>query len=294
MRYVSRKREGFMDNPACPVSKRYLVLYFVLAIPLAWLFWIPMALINQGLWTPPVPIPTLVLSTLGALSPLLTLAIIERISHKQVQLGTVLKNIRLKEWRSPWVLFSAVFAIVVRLILTLLYFGVEASPGPVQIFNPEVFAGLGWFILLIIPVQFFTALITSPLLEEPGWRGFAFDNLRCYMPRLFASLIVGSYWWLWHQGMNVAFGAMPSLPGFLSMLLDSWAIDTLYLLSGRNVLAAMLAHQAMGTAFTFLFPLPVLWYLLIGKLILIAILYFGFLSRRRAVPYAEGNDAGSG
>jgi len=269
------------NNAAQPVKKRYLGLYFALALPLAWLFWIPMALINQGLWTPPLPIPTLVWSTLGAVSPLVTLAIIERISHKQVQLGAVLNNIRLKEWRSPWVWFSAGFYLIVTLILTLLYFVVEPSAGPVQLFNPEVFAELGWFILLVIPVQFFTALITSPFFEEPGWRGFAFDALRRYMPRLFASLIVGSYWWLWHQGMNVAFGAMPSFPGFLSMLLDSWAIDTLYLLSGGNVFAAMLAHQSMGTAFTFLFPLPNVWYLLVGKAILVALLHFGFRLRRQ-------------
>lgn len=268
-----------MDNVPHSVSKRYLWLYFALALPLAWLFWIPMALINQGVWTPPFPIPMLVLSTLGAVSPLVTLAIIERVSHKQVRLGAILQNIRLKEWRSPWVWFSAAFYPIVTVMLTLLYFSVDKSAGPVQLLNPEVFAEMGWFTLLVIPLQFFPALITSPFFEEPGWRGFAFDALRRIMPRALASLIVGSYWWLWHQGMNVAFGVMPTFPGFLSMLLDSWAIDTLYLLSGRNVFAAMLAHQAMGTAFTFLFPLPEVWYLLIGKAVLVALLHVGFQCR---------------
>ena len=285
------------ETQAHPVKKRYLALYFALTIPLAWLFWIPMILINRGLWTPPLPIPTLVWSTLGAASPLVALAIIERASRKQVQLDTIFENIRLKEWRSRWMVISAVFATVVNLILTLLYFGVETlrgtDPGPVQLFQPEVFAELGWFVLLTIPLQFFTALITSPLLEEPGWRGFAFEHLQRYLPRDVASLIVGSYWWLWHQGMNLAFDLHPSLYGYLSMLLDSWSIDAVYTLSGRNVLAAMLAHQAMGTVFTFLFPLPELWYLLLGKGLLVASLRYQVYRQAKPsqrVDSGESND----
>jgi membrane protease YdiL (CAAX protease family) len=268
-----------------PVKKRYLALYFVLAIPLAWAFWIPMILINRGVWTLPVPVPTLVWSTLGALSPLLTIGIIERVSRKEIQLRAILGNIRWQEVRLPWILPSAFFVIGVNLVMTLIYFGVEtargSAPGPVQNFKPDVFGTLGWWILLIIPIHFVPSLITSPLFEEPGWRGFAFENLRHYMPRDAASLIVGSYWWLWHQGMNLAFAMEPSLYGYLSMLLDSVAIDALYTLSGRNLLAAMLAHQAMGTVFTFLFPLPTLWYLLAVKLIAVAALRFQV--HRRAI-----------
>jgi hypothetical protein len=153
--------------------------------------------------------------------------------------------------------------------MTLAYFGFEAArggeTGRVQIFKPDVFATVGWWILAVIPLHFFPALLTSPLFEEPGWRGFAFENLRHYVPRDVASLVIGSYWWLWHQGMNMAFGLEPTPYGYLSMLLDSVAIDALYTLSRRNILAAMLAHQAMGTVFMFLFPLPALAYLLVVK-----------------------------
>jgi len=148
------------------------------------------------------------------------------------------------------------------------------------VFKPDVFADLGWWILLIMPIHFVTALVTSPLLEEPGWRGFAFEHLRRLVPRDVASLIVGSYWWLWHQGMNIAFDLQPSLPGYVSMLLDSVAIDALYTLSGGNLFAAMLAHQAMGTTITFLSPLPGLWYLLGFKLLAVAVLRF-LAGRRR-------------
>jgi hypothetical protein len=58
------------------------------------------------------------------------------------------------------------------------------------------------------------------------------------------------------------------------MLLDSVAIDALYSLSRRNILAAMLAHQAMGTVFMFLFPLPALVFLLLVKLAAVAVLRY--------------------
>jgi membrane protease YdiL (CAAX protease family) len=263
---------------AVPAPKKYLVLYFVLTIPLSWVFWIPMILINQGVWTLPVPIPMMVWSTLGAVSPLLALGIIERLSRKQVQLKTVFQRIRLKEFRAPWTLASPFIVMGISLLMILTYFGVEAArgadPGPLRIFDPDVFATLNWWILLIIPVHFFASLITSPLLEEPGWRGFAFENLQRYLPRDLASLIVGSYWWLWHQAMNIAFGLVPSLYGYLFMLLDSVAIDALYTLSGGNLFAAMLAHQAMGTAFMFLFPSPALWYVLAIKFVAVAALRY--------------------
>ncbi|MFP4394504.1 MAG: CPBP family intramembrane glutamic endopeptidase [Anaerolineales bacterium] len=259
-----------------PTAKRYLALYFALTIPLAWLFWIPMTLIQRGIWTPPVPVPMLVWSTLGAASPLIALSIIERVSDGEVKLQAIFERVRLREWRSPWTLASPVIIIGIHLLMTVSYFGVAAvqgvAPGPLRLFDPEVFATLGWWILLVMVIHFFSALLTSPVLEEPGWRGFAFEQLQHYVPRDVASLIVGSYWWLWHQGMNVAFDLMPTPYGYLSMLLDSFAIDALYTLSGGNLFAAMLAHQGMGTVFTFLIPLPNLWYLLVIKLAAIAAL----------------------
>jgi membrane protease YdiL (CAAX protease family) len=253
-------------------------MYFALAIPLAWLFWIPMILINRGVWTPPVPIPTLVWSTLGGLSPLVALGIVERVSGRQVQLRAILGQIRLREWRRPWTLAGPFFVIGVHLIATLTVFGIEAArstdPGPLRVFQPEVYVRLGWGILPVILVHFLASLITSPLFEEPGWRGFAFGNLQHYLPRDVGSLIVGSYWWLWHQGMNLAFDLVPTLDGYLSMLLDSVSIDAFYTLSGGNVFAAMLAHQAMGTRFTFMLPLPARWYVLAIKLVAVGALRY--------------------
>ncbi len=270
-----------------PAAKTHLALYFALTIPLAWTFWIPMILINRGIWTPPLSVATLVLSTLGAISPLLALGIIQRVTRRRVKLEEIFIRIRLKEMGTFWTLASPFIMMGIHLFTIVAWFIAEgfrgASPGRLQVFKPDVFSTLGWWIVLIIPVHFVPSLITSPLFEEPGWRGFAFENLRYYLPRDVASLIVGSYWWLWHQGMNLAFDLPPSLYGYLSMLLDSVAIDALYSLSRRNLLAAMLAHQVMGTVFMFLFPLPMLWYLLMVKLTAVAVLRYQVCRHAAAV-----------
>jgi hypothetical protein len=52
--------------------------------------------------------------------------------------------------------------------------------------------------------------------------------------------------------MNLAFGSIPSWYSFSIMIALSFFIDSVYILSGRNLLVAMLAHQSIGTVFTFL------------------------------------------
>lgn len=54
--------------------------------------------------------------------------------------------------------------------------------------------------------------------------------------------------------MNLAFGLRPSALSFVSMVGLSFVIDSLFNLSGRNLLVAMLAHQSSGTVLAFLNP----------------------------------------
>jgi membrane protease YdiL (CAAX protease family) len=110
---------------------------------------------------------------------------------------------------------------------------------------------LGYAFILIMPLSFFAGLVSSPWFEEPGLRGFALPQLRERFGLSIASLILGSYWWLWHQGMNIAFGIEPTVIGYLTMLGQSFIIDSLYLAS-TSILVAMFAHQSLFILFTYL------------------------------------------
>ena len=61
----------------------------------------------------------------------------------------------------------------------------------------------------------------------------------------------------------------PSVYGYLSMLMDSFAIDAFYSLNNRNLLAAILAHGAVIPIVTFFFPPPSMRYLLVIKLLMV-------------------------
>jgi membrane protease YdiL (CAAX protease family) len=231
-----------------------------------------------------------VFSTLGALSPIFTLKIVEVLSHKEVSLEKIFKNIRFKQIKAPQVLLGVFLMpclfVIALWIYSLEHNGLAPNGAEIYLFHPEVFGDLGWFILLIMPIHFCAALITSPLFEEPGWRGFALENLQTKMPRWVAGLIVGSYWWLWHQGMNIAFGVQPTFMGYLAMLLDSLLIDAIYNKGDRNIFAAMLAHQSMGIIFIYFYPLPDVWYYLVIKLLVVVFLNLLLLKPqpKREVP----------
>jgi membrane protease YdiL (CAAX protease family) len=199
---------------------------------------------------PPSPL-VYVFSTLGGLGPLISLVILDRLSQQAISIRQILSQIRLRNAPLAWFI-PAVFALPLITVCgaTGYYLlGIEPAlrlilPGPDT---------LGLAVLPVMLVHFAASLITSPLFEEPGWRGFALGNLQGRFGREIGSLLVGLLWWLWHQPMNLTFGLQPSLYSAISMVALSFMIDSLYNLSGKNLLTAMLAHQSSGTVIAFLY-----------------------------------------
>jgi len=227
------------------IVRHQLGLFFALTIPVGWFWWVQMVL---GLWPEEwIIVP----SSLGGLSPILVLVILQKLSSREVDIDGIFKTAKIGRVQFPWLLMAAfAFPLLVTLGNLLVFaFGFESTlillaPGP---------DALGWALIAIIPITFFPGLITSPLFEELGWRGFALPKLQAKFGREFGSLIIGSYWWLWHQMSNIAFGLYPSIIGYLSMLGWSFGIDSMYNLSKRNLLVAMFAHESMFIVFTYLF-----------------------------------------
>ncbi|MFX0054819.1 MAG: CPBP family intramembrane glutamic endopeptidase [Promethearchaeota archaeon] len=227
------------------ISKHKLALFFLMVIPLAWIWWVQMVL---GIW----PAELIIIpSTLGGISPVLTLWVLEMYTGDEAYLTKTI--LTAKNWRISisWLILAAIALPLICTIGNILNYiiGLEThlnllSPGPAE---------LGLALIPIIPLTFFPGLLSSPLLEEPGWRGFALPLLQAKFGREIGSLIIGSYWWLWHQMSNLSFGIYPTLLGYLSMLSHSFAIDSMYNLSQRNVLTAMFAHQSMFIMFTYLY-----------------------------------------
>ncbi len=227
------------------IIRHQLALFAIMTLIIGWFWWAQMVL---QLWPQEyIIIP----SSLGGLSPILTLLILQKLTAHEVDLDGIVKTAKIGYKYLPWLVLAAFtlpLLITVGNVLSFLI-GFESD---LVLLNPEP-AQLGLALLAIIPITFFPGLITSPFFEEPGWRGFALPKLQHMYGREIGSLLVGSYWWLWHQMSNIAFGLFPSIAGYVYMLGQSFAIDSMYNLSRRNLLVAMFAHQSLFIAFTYLY-----------------------------------------
>lgn len=230
------------------ITKHQLALFAIITLSIGWFWWAQMIL---NLWPQEyIIIP----SSLGGISPILTLVILQKLSKQEVDLDGIVKTARVGRLYATWLTIGAFLLPALFILGNLLAFvlGLEAqllllNPGPDE---------LGWTLLAIVPMTFFPGLLTSPLFEEPGWRGYVLPKLQARFGREIGSLLVGSFWWLWHQMSNISFGLYPSVLGYLSMLGQSFAIDSMFNLSRRNLLVAMFAHQSLFITFTYLYRSP--------------------------------------
>ncbi len=96
------------------------------------------------------------------------------------------------------------------------------------------------------------ALVIGPI-EEFGWRGFGLPLLQCRFRPLWASLILGAFWGLWHLPAFLLSGTPQSAwsfgPFFLAALALSVVMTPMFNASSGSILVAALFHfQLNGPA----------------------------------------------
>ncbi|TFG11276.1 MAG: CPBP family intramembrane metalloprotease [Promethearchaeota archaeon] len=224
------------------IINNQLISYFMMVLIISWSFWIPMALHKCHIIY--FPIPIIVGSTIGAFSPLITLIIFEKITKGSISLNTILSTYKPNRQQIPWLILAA-FIIPLSYVIANIFFYLNGLQSTLTIMTEEPFESLGFWLFIIIPVTFFaTVLFSSPLGEEPGWRGFAMPRLQSKFGLNLGSLMLGTFWWTWHQPINVANGLEISLFSYITMVLSSFIYDSLFNLSKRRILTAMFAHAS--------------------------------------------------
>lgn len=106
---------------------------------------------------------------------------------------------------------------------------------------------------LMLFVVLLASLISGPLNEEFGWRGYALDRLLVRFGFLGASAILGFIWAIWHLPWyfqpdqaqyhllrNSVFDAMMCIPSL--MMLSVW-VTFVYIKTKRSILAGALVHM---------------------------------------------------
>lgn len=149
-------------------------------------------------------------------------------------------------WKWPLI----VFFIFSFLSIVSVYIGVELlayeMPGMdfihVIITNP-----------LMLPLVILISIISGPLNEEFGWRGYALDKLLIRFGFLKASLLLGFIWAIWHLAwyftpgqaqynllQDSVFNAVMYVP---SVMLLSVFVSFVYIKTKRSILAGALVHM---------------------------------------------------
>ncbi len=258
------------------LSKHRIVFFYVFSFLISWPAWFIMSLVYDG--NQPGLI-VYVFSTVGGLGPLLSLLLLEKLTGGEISIKQVFSQIKFKPTQKIWFVL-AIFAIPLIAIISNLGYHWMGKGNDFHLLasGPD---SLGFFVIPVMAIHFVASLVTSPLFEEPGWRGFALVGLQKKFGLTLGSLIVGVLWWVWHQPMNLTFGLTPSIYSALSMIAFSFMIDSLFNLSGGNLFTAMLAHQSYGTMNVFLYQGQENWLQLGIRIVLVIVLRWLEVIQRR-------------
>jgi uncharacterized protein len=186
-----------------------LATYLVLAFTIAWSFWVPLALLYHGgsdvesLLSSPLVIA---LQTLGVTAPMIAAVAVTGVTGGKAGVRNLLNGLRLWRVGACWYLAACLLVPV----LAVIGVGVRAALGvdpavPEGSALADMLGEIGWIgVALTFPLQLLPLCFGSPLLEEPGWRGFAFARLQDRMPAAWAAFLVGAIWGLWHLPLFIA------------------------------------------------------------------------------------------
>jgi uncharacterized protein len=178
--------------------KKYPVAcFYILAFSISWLGMISVVLASRGI-APSYRPYFLVLSIFYAIGPALAAVIVSQIAYGKTGVWDLLKG--LIRWRvgAIWyiiaILGSVVPILAAQLITKLLGLSVTIALPPVELSPYVIFAGAVNFL--------------ANTCEEIGWRGFALPHLQKRHNALYATLIVGMLWGLWHLPLIFLVGPM--------------------------------------------------------------------------------------
>ncbi len=187
-----------------------------------------------------------------------------------------------KIWKVNFLWYLAgLFFIIAPLIFTLFYhlFGGESS-GPASSYT------LGLFLFDI-----FLTLITGPLNEEAGWRGYALPRLQSRFSAFTSSIILGIIWGCWHLPLYLVYDRMPFYIFIFLVIILSIFMTWAYNNTKGSLVIAVLFHYCWNFMGTYipgtlgLLPMMIFYIgvsIILGIYLIIVVVYYGpkHLSRK--------------
>jgi len=178
-------------RPSSPLggllARHPLISFFVMAFAFSWIVWSPWYLSEEGVGLLPFSSPLLPSFAVPVgilLGPALSGFIMTGVTEGRVGIRRLLRRIVLWRVGFRWYLIALVGVPVVMALGTLIV------PGGVA----ALLALVPGYLLLYLLSFVLTAILGGPLLEEPGWRGFALPRLQLLHGPFVGTLILGLLW----------------------------------------------------------------------------------------------------
>jgi membrane protease YdiL (CAAX protease family) len=245
------------SEPGNWAARHDLLLYFTLAYLLSWALW-PLVILN----------PTS--SPLVPFGPLIAAAIVSLLAGGPKELWALLRQ--LTRWRVHpiWYLIALLGPFVMAVVAAAL---AVAMGTPMRRSGAYTDLGAVGFTLL-------STMVIVGLFEEVGWRGFALPRMQRRLDAIWAALLLGVVWALWHlpELISDPTRQRPPLQFVVWTLALSVILSWLYNSTNGSLLIVIICHGAIDTAGRYMLPefsnqgYQVVWWCMVGLYIVIAII----------------------
>jgi membrane protease YdiL (CAAX protease family) len=229
------------------LGRRYpLTSYFLIALAISWA--VVIVVVASGFPTTWVTIVAI------AAGPAISAFIMTAVTEGSAGAHRLLQ--RLVLWRVPlvWYLFAFLGVPGIFVLGTAFLPGAAASFDPL---TPQKWLSYLWMFPLV-------AVVGGPLLEEPGWRGFALSRLQEKFGPLIGTIILGLLWATWHYpqyvmpdwaAQNGGFSLKSVIVFTIGVLPITIILTWVFNNTRGSLLVAILVHASVDTFSAFIGPL---------------------------------------
>ncbi len=232
-------------------------LFFVIAFGFSWLFWVPLALAEQGLLSLPEGLYQFLSgeNNPAAWGPFVAAFLLTAIFEGWSGVKDLIKRgLRVKFGWQWYLIAFLLLPLLIGLPLLVAKMAGEAIPqawaareaGEMPL---PIFAVIAFFVIFFLG---------GPLQEEFGWRGYATDRLQEKFSALWTGIIMGVLWACWHIPLlfvprEESYYNRPVWGLFLTTTLVTILFTWIYNNTNRSIFATLIFH-AMFNWSNFLFP----------------------------------------
>lgn len=225
-------------------NNRYLILFFAVTLAWTWSFgFAPVILGLEG-----TPLGTF-LFYFGGGAPSVTALFLIFFTYTRKQKNDYFRRcFSFRYMGVKWVFYIILFFLAITITALTIGVCLLGYEMPGMLFVHRIIKN-PFYIFLVLVIS----LISGPLNEEFGWRGYALDRLfiRCGFTK--ATLLLGFIWGIWHLAwyftpgqaqydllQSSLFDAIMYIPG---VILLNFAVSYVYIKTKRSILAGAMVHM---------------------------------------------------